>query len=65
MEAGARYRDELVRRYGKEILIEIDQLKNKTVKADDFFFIEKINEVREKFINLKKKYPEYDYPEYL
>jgi hypothetical protein len=44
---------------------ELTQRIQKTVKADDFFFIEKILEIREKFINLKQEYPEYDYPEYV
>ncbi len=67
MEAGARYRDELVRRYGKGILVQIDKLKNSTVKADDFFFIDKINEIREKFLKLKEDHPEYihTFPQYL
>lgn len=65
MEAGARYRDELVRRYGENILVEIENLKRGTVKADDFFFIEKLNEIRSKFLQLKEKYPDFNYPEYL
>lgn len=65
MASGARYRDELVRRYGENILVEIENLKRQSVKADDFFFIEKIFEIRGKFLELKNKYPQYNYPDYL
>lgn len=65
MEAGARYRDELVRRYGENILVEIENLKRGSVKADDYFFIDKLNEIRGKFLQLKEKYPDFNYPEYL
>lgn len=57
--------------YTREITrrgIDVEKLKSqisKTVKADDFFFIEKIHEILDKFTKLKQEYPEYDYPEYL
>lgn len=65
MEAGARYKDNLVKRYGEEILKEIEILKHKSVSADDWFFIEKIKEIYDKFSQLKEEYPDYDYPEYM
>lgn len=65
MESGARYRDELVRRYGEDILVEIENLKRQTVKADDFFFIDKLNEIRIKFLQLKESNPGFNFPEYL
>lgn len=65
MEAGARYRDNLVKRYGENILSDIEALKNQSVKADDWFFLEKIKEIYTKFQELKKQYPNYDYPPYL
>lgn len=65
MATGARYRDNLVARYGEQILIEIEKLKHESIKADDWFFLEKIKEIYEKFQQLKKEHPDFDYPEYL
>lgn len=65
MATGARYRDNLVARYGEQILVEIEKLKQQSVKADDWFFLEKIKEIYVKFQQLKKEYPDFDYPDYL
>lgn len=65
MEAGARYKEGLIKRYGNDILTELERIKNQSVKADDWFFLEKIKEIYQKFKQLKKDYPEYDYPEYM
>jgi len=65
MHTGARFRDELVRRYGTDIVKHLDSIKDKTVKADDFFFIGKIKEIYEKFSALMDKYPNCDYPDYM
>lgn len=63
--SGAYFRDELVRRYGEELITELTQAKNTTVKADDWYFIEKIKEMYGRFQELKKEHPNADYPRYL
>jgi len=63
--SGAYYRDELVRRYGKELLKELDAAKNKIVKADDWYFIERIEDIYKKFQLLKQQFPNGDYPDYI
>lgn len=65
MEAGARYRDNLIKRYGNKILDDIELLKNQSVKADNWFFLEKIKEIYLKFKLLKNEHPSYDFPEYV
>lgn len=64
MADGARFKEELVRRYGEEYVKNIEIMKHQTVKADDWFFIGKIEEFHEKFLNLKNHY-ELDYPLYV
>lgn len=65
MASGARYRDELIKRYGPNIITKIDRRKKETVKADNIFFIKKIQEIYKKFLDLKKQFPDFDYPIYL
>jgi len=65
MESGGRYKDELVRRYGEDVIQKIEAKKREIVKADEFFFIEKIKEIYDKFQSLKAEYPDEDYPDYL
>jgi hypothetical protein len=65
MESGGRYKDELIRRHGEQVIDEIEKRKRAIVKADEYYFIEKIKEIYGKFIILKETYPDYNYPEYL
>lgn len=62
---GLSFGKELVRRYGKNILVELERIKNTSVKADDLFFIEIIKDTYKRFQELKKDYPNINYPEYL
>jgi hypothetical protein len=62
---GAPFERELVRRYGEWIIKHLRDQANATVKADDFFFIQKIRGVYDDFLLLKEQHPNYDYPEYL
>lgn len=63
--SGKKYQDELVRRYGEAILGELEALKNVSVKADDWYFIRKLQETYTRYQELKEKYPDYEYPKYL
>lgn len=64
--SGAIYRDNLEKRYGKELLEYLEKARNETVKADDFWFIEKIKEIHTLFIELVEKYPNtIDFPPYI
>lgn len=63
--SGGKYRDELVRRNGGAILEQLEGLKNQSVKADDWWFMDKIMEIYGKYQELKRKYPEEEYPDYL
>jgi len=65
MESGGRYKDELVKRYGEVVLTLIQEEKRKIVKADEFFFIKKIEEIYAKFQELREEYPDEEYPDYL
>ena len=65
MESGGRYKDELVKRYGEVVLTLIQEEKRKIVKADEFFFIKKIEEIYAKFQELREEYPNEEYPDYL
>ena len=44
---------------------ELRTLSHKSVKADEMFFMEKIEEIYQKFQILKANYPNFDYPDYL
>jgi hypothetical protein len=64
--SGAIYRDNLEKRYGKELLEYLEKAKNEQVKADDFWFIEKIKEIHALFAQLKFENPfALDFPDYL
>ena len=65
MADGAKYKETLIKRYGKWIIDEINELKQSTVKADDFFFIIKIDYITELFIELVEEHPNFDYPKYI
>ncbi len=62
---GAEFERELIRRYGKEIITDLKNLKNATVKADDIFFLNRIKYIYKLFQKLKLEYPNHDYPEYI
>ncbi len=63
--AGHEMAQEIVMRYGKDIIKELNDCRNTSVKADDWFFIEVIENVYSLFKVLKESYPDFDYPEYL
>jgi len=63
--SGKKYQDELVRRYGESILGELEAMKHVSVKADDFYFIKKLEETYSRYQELKEKYPDFEYPAYL
>lgn len=65
MATGAKYRDELISRYGEGIIAKITRMKNSTVKADDWFFIERIEDVNRMFMALAEMHPSHDFPEYV
>lgn len=65
MDTGARFRDTLEVRYGKEFVGTLNAAKNETVKADDFFFIRKIEELYAMFKALKAEFPNGDFPKYI
>lgn len=62
---GLYFADTLKERYGKDILDTLRDMKNQTVKADDIYFLQKIKEVWSLFQELKAKYPNHNYPDYL
>lgn len=63
--AGHEMAVEIVIRYGDDIIKELNDTKNKSVKADDWFFIEVIENIYSMFKVLKENHPDYNYPEYL
>lgn len=63
--SGKKYQDELVRRYGEAILGELEALKHVSVKADDWYFIKKLEETYQRYQELKQEYPDEEYPEYV
>lgn len=65
MHTGANFEKELKRRYGKKLLNELKEISHILVKADDLFFLNKIEEVWKLFKELKLEKPDFDYPEYL
>ena len=65
MEAGGNFRQELVKRYGEDIFDIINEQKIKTVKADEQFFVKKIEEIYARFQELREEYPNEEYPAYI
>jgi len=65
MATGAKYRDELIARYGESVLSKIQEKKRETIKADEWYFISKIEETYGMFVKLKKEFPIADYPDYI
>lgn len=63
--SGAYYKEELLRRYDQNMLDRLERLKHETVKADDWFFISRIEDLYEKFKLLKLQFPDGDYPKYI
>lgn len=62
---GAEFERTLIDRYGEGIIKHLRAIKMETVKADDLFFIKKIQEIWPKFRQLRKDYPDHTYPDYL
>jgi hypothetical protein len=65
MDTGARFRDTLERRYGKEYISVLEHAKKETVKADDWYFLSRIQEMHDMFQDLKKEFPFGDFPKYI
>lgn len=64
--SGAIYRDNLEQRYGKEIIEYLGNGMNEQVKADDFYFIERIKSIHELFTQLKEEnLYALDFPDYM
>lgn len=63
--AGHEMATELKQRYGEDILNTLQQVKNKSVKADDFFYIGIIETMYAKLKALKQNHPNYTYPDYI
>lgn len=62
---GPAFKEEIIRRHGKEEFERISKLKGATVKADEIFFIGKLKDTWGKFQKLKGEYPDFDYPDYI
>lgn len=62
---GVTYRDTLVQRNGGTILGELEALKSGSVKADDWYFISRIEKIRVLYKDLQESYPNFEYPEYV
>lgn len=65
MDTGARFRDTLLERYGGALLAQLELSKHRIVKADDWFFIEIIENMHAKFLLLKEEFPNGDFPKYI
>lgn len=64
--AGHEMATEITKRYGKGILKDLIDTKNKSVKADDWFYIGTIENVYKHFVLLKDaNYGKADFPSYL
>lgn len=57
MAAGGRYKEELDRRYGIELVPKLEGMKKLKPKADIWFFLKKIEEIYSLFDELQKEYP--------
>jgi len=62
-DIGAEFEREIIRR-GVDIKY-LNILKNNSTKADDWFFLDLIIKTYKQFKDLKKKYPNFQYPDYL
>lgn len=63
---GAAYEKELIRRYGKSFMKELADMKNVSVKADDWYFIERIKDIAAKFQLLKvANESKIEFPDYI
>ena len=62
---GVIYQDTLVTRYGGAILRQLDIFKNSSVKADDWYFLQRIERIHGLYKELKEEYPDFEYPEYV
>ncbi len=63
--AGHEMGEEIVERYGEDIIKDLQTVRNMTTKADDFFFIAIIEKVYGHFKLLKLENPDFTYPIYL
>lgn len=63
--AGHEMANEIVLRYGEGIIKELNEVRNKTTKADDFFFISIIENVHSLLKVLKENNQDYEFPEYV
>ena len=62
---GAAFEKTLIKRYGNGILKHFSSVLLEKIKADDPFFIKRITTIWSMFQELKKQYPDHDYPDYL
>lgn len=66
MASGAYYKETLIARYGNELIVELEFMKNETVKADDWYFIGRIEAIMNKFLDLKDEFPNFlNFPKYI
>lgn len=63
--SGAYFKEELIRRYGEKLIEDLERYKNDSVRADDWFFISRIEDLYEKFKELKKEFPDAEFPKYI
>lgn len=63
--SGAIYKENLIRRYGNEVIEYLQKGLNEQVKADEWYFIERIKAIHELFVTLKEENPQIDFPSYL
>jgi hypothetical protein len=64
-EDGAEFEREIIRRYGEGVTKHLKATKLETVKADDLFFLGRIKHIYKLFQELKAKYPNHNYPDYI
>jgi hypothetical protein len=65
MEAGGNFKDELINRYGEGIIDELKTVKQELVKADEWWYIQKIKHLYGLFQELREQYPDKEYPDYI
>lgn len=64
-DVGYAFGKELIKRYGKNYLKELQKETQTHAKDDEWFHLRKIEEIYEKFTKLKKDYPKFNYPNYV